>query len=112
MAGSSPAIRLTETKRTFMDAFNNEQQDYRDAQSLAEVRAIQRNLAGAEAAYLEAGISTLNKTGAAVEAAFAAAKKANDEVDKARKGAVALAQRIAKVATAVGAVKDLVKKAK
>ncbi|MBX9747704.1 MAG: hypothetical protein K2X34_12430 [Hyphomonadaceae bacterium] len=109
---STPAQRLEETQRAYRDAYKNRIKDYRDAQTNAEVNAIQRNLNNAERAYIDAGVAVLAQTGAAVESAFRAAKAANDAVEKGRKDAVALADRIELVAGAVKAVTKLVSTAK
>ncbi|MEL6686808.1 MAG: hypothetical protein AAFP97_04225 [Pseudomonadota bacterium] len=109
---STAQERFEEARRVFNDTEKNKRVDLRDSTTLAQVQSVLRNAEKAEIVYLKASRAVLEANGPAVEAAYKAAKSANDAVSKARKDAEAVADRIRKVATAISAVGDLVNKAK
>lgn len=106
---SSPMERFIEAQRVYRDAFENRRIDLKEATSQSEVLRVLRNIENAELVYLKAGRTVLEKNGAAIEQAYRAAKKANDEVEEARKSAQELAERIRKVSSAIKSVNRLVK---
>ncbi len=108
---STPKDRLFEVYETYRIAKLHRTSDWKDAQTMSQVKKIQRNVDALETAFLKAATAELNANGAAVEAAYDAAKSARQSVLEAYEGAVALADRIRTVSDAAKSVANLVKKA-
>ncbi len=108
---STPKDRLFEVYETYRIAKLHRASDWKDAQTLAQAKKIQRNVDALETAFLKAATAELNANGPAVEAAYDAAKNARESVVDAYESAMALADRIRTVSNAARSVASLVKKA-
>ncbi len=108
---STPDDRLAVILKAYSIARDQQDKDIAEAGSDEEADAIRSNLASLQLAYLRAERSQLEANGAAVEAAYEAARGAADDVDRAYRQGAALADRIRAVAGAVTAVASLAAKA-
>jgi hypothetical protein len=108
---STPDDRLALILKAYSIARDRQDSDIAEAESDEEADAVRANLASLQLAYLRAERSRLEANGAAVEAAYQAAKAATDEVMCAYRDGAALADRIRAVAGAVTAVASLAAKA-
>ncbi len=108
---SAPQERLYAIYDSYSKAFDRQTQDWRDAKTKAEANAVFRNVEKLEGLYLKAAKQALDANGAAVEAALAAAKAAQQQIDDAYLAAKALAERIRLVGGVIGKVGDLIAKA-
>lgn len=97
--------RLQEVYAAYRRAMDSRSRELKDAKTTAQVDQILANIDALKAAYLRAASASLDKTGPQVEAAFRAAKEANEAVTAALAAAKALPERIrafTKLAEAVG----------
>ncbi|MEM8724142.1 MAG: hypothetical protein AAGE86_01335 [Pseudomonadota bacterium] len=108
---STPKDRLFEVYETYRIAKLHRASDWKDAQTLAQAKKIQRNVDALETAFLKAAAAELNANGQAIEDAYQAAREARKTVVKAYEDAKALADRIRAVSDAAKSVASLVKKA-
>lgn len=108
---SSPQQRLDVIFQAYSTARDQRAADIAEAQSDAEADAIRANVNALDIAYLRAEREGLEANGAAVEAAYQAAKSAAEQVTAAYRNGRALADRIRAVAGAVTAVSSLITKA-
>ena len=108
---SSPQQRLDVIFQTYCTARDQRAADIKDAQSDAEADAVRANVNALDLAYLRAERAGLEANGAAVEAAYQAAKTAADQVTAAYNSGKALADRIRTVSSAVTAFSSLITKA-
>ena len=107
---SSPQQRLDVIFQTYCMARDQRAADMAEAQSDAEADAIRANVNALDLAYLKAERAGLEANGAAVEAAYQAAKSAADQVAAAYGSGRELAERIRAVSGAVTAFSSLISK--
>jgi len=108
---STPKDRLFEVYETYRIAKLHRGSDWKDAQTLAQAKKIQRNVDALETTFLKAATAELNANGAAVEDAYDAARFARESVEDAYESAQAVADRIRAVSDAAKSMANLVKKA-
>ena len=108
---STPADRLQAIHDSFSKAYARRLKDWKEATSQAQADAVSKNLNRLEETYLRAAKQALDANGAAVEAAYGEATKAQRAVDEAYQKAKALPERIRLVSSIAGSVADLLRKA-
>lgn len=108
---SSAAERLAVIHDAYSKAYTRRLQDWKEAKSEAQAKAISNNLYRLEETYLRAAKQALDANGKAVEDAFDAAKSAQKGVDEAYQKAKAIADKIRLVSSIVASAGDLLKKA-
>ncbi len=108
---TTPEERLILVYESYRNAYERRAKDWQKATTLKQAKAIAKNVDGLESAYLQAARNALDANGANVEAAFAQAKLAKEEVEKAYRKAKKLTDKIKTVSELVNGVGDLVKKA-
>lgn len=101
--------RLEEFARAFIDSQDNYEADLVKAKTQQQVADIRRNKDVHQLNWSKAAAAALHVQDAAVEAAHAAAKKANDDIDKAREDAESIADVIRGSAAAGKALTDVLK---
>jgi hypothetical protein len=104
---SSAEDRLALLLRLYETARDRQDSDMAEATSDEQADAIENNLDALKLNYLQAERARLEANGAAVEAAYQAARAAADDVDRAYRRGGALADRIRAVAGAVTAASSL-----
>jgi hypothetical protein len=108
---STASERLAIVHDAYSKAYGRRLQDWKEAKSQAQAKAVSDNLYGLELTYLGAAKQALDANGKAVEDAYDAAKAAQKEVDDAYQKAKALADKIRLVSGVATSVGDLLKKA-
>lgn len=108
---STPAERLEVIRNAYSKAYSRRLQDWKDATSKSQAEAISQNLNRLEEAYLRAAKQALDANGAAVEAAYRAAKDAQKAVEEAYKSAKAIAEKIRLVSRIAISVGEMLRKA-
>ena len=109
---STPAERLAAIQAIYMDAMGNETSDLAQAQTSADVSAIQANVANAQLAYYTAEAAALSNNSADVEGANAAAQTALADVKKARENAAEIPTLLGALNSATSAATSLLQLAK
>ena len=104
---SSAAERLALIQANYDQAARNEPADLAAAQTVAQVTAIQANVALARSTYYGAVAAALSSDTLLAEAAYAAAEAAQGEVAAARQAAAALPDLLAKLVKATEATHHL-----
>jgi hypothetical protein len=108
---SSARDRLHVVYDAYSQAYDRRLDDWKQATSKAQADAISRNVDRLETLYLKAAKQALDANGVEVEAAYEAAKAAQDDIDEAYQEAKALAEKITLVGKIVGKIGDLISKA-
>lgn len=108
---SSEEERLFVIREAYRKARQREARDLAQAKSAAQVRAILRNVRNLRNKHDKATITALEASGADVEAAYRAAKQAQEDVDDAYANARDIADKIRLVGKVTTKVGDLLTKA-
>jgi len=104
--------RMSVIEQNYKSALENEPHDLAQATTAAQVTTIQANVAAARQVYFTAEATQLTQSGNAVEAAYTAAKAANDAVAKARTDAADIATLMSTLTSATTAANNLLTAAK
>jgi len=108
---SSAKDRLFLIYEAYSAAYDRRDQDWKEAKSKAQAKAIFRNVERLELLYLKAAKQALDANGPAVEAAYEAAKGAQKAIDDAYNDAKELSEKIRLVSSVIKKVSGLVTKA-
>lgn len=111
MMATTPQERLFAIYDAYSKAYDRRPQDWKDAKTNAQAQAVFNNVQRLEGLYLKAAKQALEANGAAVEAAYVAATKAQQDIDEAYQSAQALAEKIRLVGSVIGKLGDLITKA-
>ncbi|MEE4455213.1 hypothetical protein [Novosphingobium resinovorum] len=95
----------------YSDAYDRRLDDWSEATSKAQAKAISDNLDALETLYLRAAKAALDASGQAVEDAMAAALEAQEKIDNAYEQARGIAEKVRLVGEVVSKIGDLVTKA-
>lgn len=106
---STPQERLYAVYLPYSRAYDRRPDDWKEANSADQAKAVYDNVERLEDLYLKAAKQALDANGDAVEQAYGAAKAAQKAVDDAYKNATDLAEKIKLVGSVIGKVGNLMK---